>query len=217
MFKRTLSLLLCLLVAAPALAFFAFAQGNEAAPAEASYEITDPYAEVDWDSWGIYKAQLHTHSNASDGYLPIREVVEKHYDLNYDILAVTDHGTINRGWDKKPQLVPLLRLVKYERTKLAPIYPLTAAEYEAYTAGTAASATRTHKNGMLDIPQGIELNMATPKCDCHLTGYFADYGQGLAGVYGDYETPSKGVNRKGGISMLSHVGEYVYPLSLIHI
>lgn len=211
MFKRTLSLLLCLLVAAPALAFFAFAQGNEAAPAEVSYEITDPYAEVDWDRWGIYKAQLHTHSNASDGYLPIREVVEKHYDLNYDILAVTDHGTINRGWDKKPQLVPLLRLVKYERTKLAPIYPLTAAEYEAYTAGTAASATRTRKNGMLDIPQGIELNMATPKCDCHLTGYFADYGQGLAGVYGDYETPSKGVNRKGGISMLSHVGEYVYP------
>lgn len=176
MFKRTLSLLLCLLVATPALAFFAFAQGNESAPAEASYEITDPYAEVDWDSWGIYKAQLHTHSNASDGYLPIREVVEKHYDLNYDILAVTDHGTINRGWDKKPQLVPLLRLVKYERTKLAPIYPLTAAEYEAYTAGTAASTTRTHKNGMLDIPQGIELNMATPKCDCHLTGYFADYG-----------------------------------------
>ena len=53
--------------------------------------------------------------------------------------------------------------------------------------------------------------MATPKCDCHLTGYYADYGQGLAGVYGDYETPSKGVRRKGGISMLSHVGEYVYP------
>ena len=42
MYKRTISLLLCLLVAAPTLAFFAFAQGNEAAPAEASYEITDP-------------------------------------------------------------------------------------------------------------------------------------------------------------------------------
>lgn len=42
MFKHALSLLLCLLVAAPmSLAFFAFAQGNEAAPAEASYEITD--------------------------------------------------------------------------------------------------------------------------------------------------------------------------------
>ncbi len=211
MFKRTLSLLLCLLVAVPSLAFCAFAQEKEAAPAEISYEITDPYAQVDWDSWGIYKAQLHTQSNASDGYLPIHEVVERHYDLNYDILALTDHGTINKGWDQKPQLVPLIRLVKYERTKLAPIYPLTDEEYKAYTTGTAASQTRTHNNGMLDVPQGIELNMATPKCDCHLTGYYADYGQGLAGVYGDYETPSKGVRRKGGISMLSHVGEYVYP------
>ena len=99
MFKRTLSLLLCLLVAVPSLAFCAFAQENEVSPAEISYEITDPYADVDWDSWGIYKAQLHTQSNASDGYLPIHEVVERHYDLNYDILALTDHGT-DRGTGK---------------------------------------------------------------------------------------------------------------------
>ena len=44
MFKRTLSLLLCLLVAVPSLAFCAFAQENEVSPAEISYEITDPYA-----------------------------------------------------------------------------------------------------------------------------------------------------------------------------
>ena len=72
---------------------------------------------------------------------------------------------------------------------MAPIIPLTDEEYESYQSGTAPSAERTHKNGMLDVPQGIELNMATPKADCHLTGYFSDYGQGLAGVYGDYETP----------------------------
>ncbi len=41
MFKRTLSLLLCLLVAVPSLAFCAFAQENEVFPAEISYEITD--------------------------------------------------------------------------------------------------------------------------------------------------------------------------------
>ena len=212
MLKRLLAALLCITIAAPTLVFCTYAQGSETAAAEEIYyDITDPYAAVDWDTWGIYKAQLHCHSNASDGYLPVHEVVERHYDLNYDILALTDHGTINKGWDTEPQLVPLIRLVKYERTQMAPIIPLTAEEYESYTTGTAASSTRTHQNGMLDVPQGIELNMATPKCDCHLTGYFADYGQGLAGVYGDYETPSRGVRRAGGISMLSHVGEYVYP------
>ena len=48
MFKRTLSLLLCLLIAVPSLVFCAFAQENEVSPAEISFEITDPYAEVDW-------------------------------------------------------------------------------------------------------------------------------------------------------------------------
>ena len=37
MFKRTLSLLLCLLVAVPSLAFCAFAQENEVSPAEISF------------------------------------------------------------------------------------------------------------------------------------------------------------------------------------
>jgi hypothetical protein len=104
-----------------------------------------------------------------------------------------------------------MRFIKKERTKMADIIPLTEEEYKGYISGTAESETRTHENGMLDVPLGNELNMATPVADCHLTGYYAPYGQGLAGVYGDYETPSKGVKEAGGISFLSHVGEYVYP------
>lgn len=181
-----------------------------AEPAEKNYIIDNPYEEIDWDAWGSYKTQLHSHTNASDGFLTIHEYVQKHYDMNYDIVAVTDHGTINKGWNVAPELVPILRLIKYERTQMQPINPLTDEEYEAYTSGSAYSETRTHDNGMLDVPKGIELNMATPVADCHLTGYFSDYGQGLAGVFGDYETPSKGVMEDEGISFLSHVGEYVY-------
>lgn len=174
--------------------------------------ITNPYEAVDWDTWGAYKTQLHCHTNASDGYLTIKELVQYSYDLGYDILAVTDHGTLNQGWNNEPELIPLVRLVKYERTQLADIIPLTEEEYQSYLTGTAATTNGlVRTNGMLDVPLGIELNMATPKCDCHLTGYFSDYGQGFAGVYGDYETPSAGVAEAGGISMLSHVGEYVYP------
>ena len=179
----------------------------------ADLTITNPYAGVDWDAWGAYKAQLHCHTTASDGYLTIRESVQMHYDYDYDIVAVTDHGTLNRGWDTAPDLVPLMRAVKKERTKMAPIEPLTAAEYAAYqngTARTSAGFARTHGTGMLDVPLGLELNMATPVADCHLTGYFSEYGQGLAGVFGDYETPARGVKEAGGLSMLSHVGEYVY-------
>ena len=199
---------LCLLIAAALLAGAACMHCYAAS--ETDWEITNPYARVDWDSWSSCKFQPHCHTNASDGYPTIHEFVQNHYDLDYDIVALTDHGTLNRGWNRQPDLVPLVRLIKKERTQMAPIHPLTEAEYNAVLTGTAQSDTRTHKNGMLDVPLGIELNMATPFADCHLTGYFSEYGQGLAGVYGDYETPTKGVRDAGGISMLAHVGEYVY-------
>ena len=176
-----------------------------------NYVIDNPYENIDWDTWKAYKAQLHCHTNASDGFLRVADFVQEHYDMNYDIVALTDHGTLNRGWNVAPDIVPLMRVIKKERTNNnEPIVPLTDEAYQAYLNGTAASESRTHTNGMLDIPLGNELNMATPFADCHLTGYYAEYGQGLAGVFGDYETPSKGVMENGGISMLSHVGEYVY-------
>ena len=207
MFRKLTAIFLAMLMILPVAGVSASADGA----AEKNYIIDDPYARVDWDEWQAYKTQLHCHTTASDGFLTVKEFVQEHYDLNFDIVALTDHGTLNLGWNVAPEVVPIMRAIKKERTKNAPVIPLTDEEYTAYTNGTAPSDRRTHTNGMLDVPLGIELNMATPVADCHLTGYYAEYGQGLAGVYGDYETPSKGVKEAGGISMLSHVGEYVYP------
>lgn len=208
MFKKSLCVILSALMVFSAVSVIA-----SAAPAEKEFIIDNPYADVVWEgdgAWGAYKTQLHCHTQASDGYLPIGESVQAHYDRDYDIVAITDHGTLNRGWNNEPQLIPLMRKIKEERTGMSDVIPLTAEQYSAFLNGTASSTSRTHSNGMLDVPLGIELNMATPVADCHLTGYFSEYGQGLAGVFGDYETPSAGVKNAGGISMLSHVGEYVY-------
>lgn len=220
--KKTISLILTALMLISVIAVPAFAA------AEPEYTIINPYEGVDFDNWSGYKTQFHCHTTASDGYMPIKESLADHYALNYDIVAITDHGTINKGWDTVPETIPIVRAIKKERTGGArnPIIPLTAEEYAGYTGGTAASieytykrgdevintgVKRTRENGMLDVEKGIELNMATPVCDCHLTGYWSDYGQGYAGVYGDYETPSAQVNKAGGVTMLSHIGEYVYP------
>ena len=176
------------------------------------YTFSNPYADIDWDSWTGYKAQLHCHTTASDGYQTIADAISDYYDLDYDIVAITDHGTANQGWNIAPQTIPIMRALRKERTggNETPIVPLTEEEYSAYLTGTKDSETRTHENGMLDVKGGNELNMATPFADCHLTGYWSDYGQGYAGVFGDYETPVKGINDAGGVSMLAHVGEYVY-------
>ncbi len=220
--KKILSLFLACAIMITVLCVPAFAK------TKTNYTIENPYEDVDWEKWSGYKTQLHAHTTASDGFQTIHEAIADYYALNYDIVAITDHGTTNKGWNVAPDTVPIMREIKKERTGGAdnPVIPLTDEEYSAYTGGTANSISfsykdgetlvdtgisRTHKNGMLDVPKGNELNMATPICDCHLTCYWSDYGQGLAGVYGDYETPSAEVNKDGGITMLSHVGEYVYP------
>ena len=130
MAKKILSVLLSVVLVAQLFVIGATARSRK-------YIITNPYEAVDWDEWGSYKFQPHCHTNASDGYLTVKESVQMHYDLNYDIVALTDHGTINKGWNQKPDLVPLVRLVKYERTHMAPIIPLTDEEYDSYQSGTA--------------------------------------------------------------------------------
>ena len=64
------------------------------------YTITNPYENVDWTTYGQYKAGFHTHSANSDGGNPINEVVEDHYAKGYDILSITDHSYLTKSWDK---------------------------------------------------------------------------------------------------------------------
>ena len=220
-FKKTFCIIMALAMLIPSITLFAGAADKD------DFIIENPYKNVDWDSWEAYKTQLHCHTNASDGYQTIQDAITDYYALDYDAVAITDHGTINKGWDTAPDTIPIVRAIKKERTGGAknPIIPLSQEYYQGVTTGTAESInfsfergdervetgrTRTHSNGMLDIEKGIELNMATPVTDCHLTGYWSDYGQGLAGVFGDYETPSAGVKVADGVSMLAHIGEYVY-------
>ena len=67
------------------------------------FKITNPYADVDWDNWHHYKTNLHTHSTASDSQVDFSDMIKAYYDAGFDILAMTDHGVINHGWNLKPR------------------------------------------------------------------------------------------------------------------
>lgn len=69
------------------------------AAASKDYIITNPYANVDRDAYGQYKAQFHAHSTNSDGNNLTSEMVEDHYAKGYDILAMTDHNFTTSSWD----------------------------------------------------------------------------------------------------------------------
>lgn len=201
--KLLASLFLVTLLLLPLVSAFAMAID---AQEPVCYVITNPYNDVDFGSWNAYKTQLHVHTNASDGAQTIQTVVEEHYRLGFDILAVTDHAVLNRGWDNQPNLVPIHRLVKYSRTKMAPIVPVTAERYTEITNGTDRLDSEGNPKPMLDVPMGIENTISSPT-NSHINGYFVEYGQGLLGVHKDYETPAKAIAELGGLSMINHPGD----------
>lgn len=67
---------------------------------EKSYEITNPYENVDWTTYGQYKADFHAHSTNSDGGNLTKDMVEDHYRKGYDILSMTDHNYLTKSWEQ---------------------------------------------------------------------------------------------------------------------
>lgn len=195
MFKKSVSVILSLVLIS-SFVVPAFAT------TDTDYIIGNAYESVDWDSWNAYKTQLHCHTTASDGASNIDATVEAYYAAGYDILALTDHMTLGVQWDQKPEVVSLMRLVKSDRTGFAELTPLTPERRLQIMSGVGRNG-----RGMLEVTTGIELNGAVPN-NSHLNGYFSDYGQGLIGIDGDYETPAREVGERGGITFLDHLGDY---------
>ena len=61
--------------------------------------VLNPYAAVEWGSWGQYKANFHTHTTNSDGADPPEIVIEQYHSKSYDVLAITDHDYATWPWN----------------------------------------------------------------------------------------------------------------------
>ena len=96
--------LTCALVATTVLS--ALLLGCAPQPQQKGIIISDPYATVDWESTGRYKANLHTHTTVSDGRLNPHEVVDRYHAQGHTILAITDHNRVTYPWTGFSQLEP---------------------------------------------------------------------------------------------------------------
>ncbi len=166
--------------------------------ANASYDIENPYETVDWATWNQYRAQLHAHTLYSDGTMDIKDVVEEYYAQDYDILAITDHGVVNQGWNKVPELLDLIGYNQYINN----FTPVSAERYAELTTGVGRDG-----RAMLDVNQGIEMNALVMRKN-HVNGFFCGWGQGYLGIEEDYRTAVAGVDGAGGISFLNHPGDF---------
>lgn len=189
--KKALSVFVAvLMVALTAIPAFAAEQ--------VEYVITNPYETVDWDAWDTYKAQLHTHTLYSDGEMTITDVVEAYYALDYDILAITDHGVVNQGWDKVPDMIDIIGYNQY----IKKLEPLDAERYAEITSGADRGG-----RGMLDVPLGIEMNALVVRKN-HVNGYFCGAASKVLGTEEDYESVIKATEEAGGISFINHPGDF---------
>ena len=60
--------------------------------------LDNPYDKVKWDSYGMYKANLHTHTRESDGLYSPGRVIDTYKENGYDILALADHNHVTWPW-----------------------------------------------------------------------------------------------------------------------
>ena len=178
------------------------------------YIIANPYANVNWDTWGQYKSATHVHSMISDGDFQFADQIENYYRLGFDAVAMTDHGAVNRGWtvdktnnSERPIWFNYQAITNGTGGLTKNMKSLTAARNLEITTGVGRNG-----RAMIDIPMGIELNGASTK-KCHVNGFFADAGQNdmelnAKGISGCVTAVSKNA-KAGGITHINHVGEFM--------
>ena len=188
-----------------------------AVDADIDYVIISPYADVDW-SWKQYKADLHSHTTASDGSDTLKDMIEVNYDYGFDIYAVTDHGTSSKSFVEQEVIeelkffldianpnAPIITLEETGLTFEGLTYNVVTENGDDYYYQILEDGTEGHK--MLRVPFGIE-NNPTSLNNAHVNSWFVDYGHGIVGGTSDYATPIEAVDALGGLSVINHPGEY---------
>lgn len=169
-----------------------------AAETQSKYTITNPYETVKWGEWGSYKTQLHTHTTYSDSTLTLSETVEQYYKMNFDILAITDHGVHGVEWTKPAKMCHIIGYNAY----IGKYDTLTPERNEEIATGADRDG-----RGMYNLKSGIELNALVIRKN-HVNGFFSDYGYDVWGTENDYETAVKENAKTGGITFLNHLGDW---------
>lgn len=164
-------------------------------PSERDYFL-NPYEQINWQTVNYYDANLHTHTTYSDGSYDPHQAIDMYHDLDYHILALTDHDTHHH--DARPHsLYPWTRLndIYFEiRDQLNPRYDTTF----------AARANEEWQNrdpdelGMLSV-EGSELSAGH-----HIGSYMSDY----AGANPDENESFSDVGARDGLAMFFHPGRY---------
>jgi hypothetical protein len=66
------------------------------------FVVSNPYADVNWDTFGQYRAALHAHTTNSDGQNSVLSTANYLYNLGFDIVAFAEHDFVSTFPDRTP-------------------------------------------------------------------------------------------------------------------
>ena len=207
-FKKVLAVLMSVLM------LFAVSPMTMAADADTDYKIDNPYKNANFETDGVYKADLHSHTTFSDGSNPLPDMVERHYELGFDIHAITDHSSTFYSFTE-PNHVPVMKLFSLVKNGFVADDTLdengVAKNGKKYTVTENEAGdqfyTQDGDKPMLGVPFGNEQN-GTSFNNAHICTWFADYGHGRLGGTSYYEDVIQAIEGLGGLSVINHPGEY---------
>lgn len=216
--KISKKILAVLLAAAMLFSFTPCVFAQDAEDARIDYTISNPYAGVDFGTYHQYKTDLHSHTLFSDGGNTLPEMVERHYELGFDIMAITDHGSVSYGYTEQDHwdVMKLVSLVRKKRIDSSLLSESGTAEngneYKVFKQGGDEYYQQTLTDGtagqtMLRVPFGVE-NNPTSFNNAHVNSWFVDYGHKVIGGTSNYERPISNIQKLGGLSVINHPGEY---------
>lgn len=181
-------------------------------PAGEGYDITNPYANINWETVNQYKSALHTHTNASDGDDTLINSLERHYLTGFDIVSVTDHGTSDMSWTDSTIgskiVARVMTLIGKSDGNLVYLDPnggtfAGGTKYEMKNVNGDDFLVTEDGHEILRIPFGVENNAVS--VNAHVNSWFGEFNHILPS---GYRTAITGVDKAGGVSVINHPGEY---------
>ncbi len=233
--KRTVKvfasiLAIVLLMSTISVAFSAYAvDGNIIG--DYSFTVVDnPYENIDWDSETLhaFKSSTHAHTVRSDADIELDDTIWYHYQKGYELLCLTDHGTVNGveikfngnivgateangvncGWTRDQDRCAVYG---YQYFVHGDIDEILDSDYiniiNGANVGSRPTTLVEAKRGMFNMPLGNEANgISSNKCHVNLYGRSYSHGSTRADTY-----PTNIVKESynnGSFSRINHVGEW---------
>ncbi len=196
-----------------------------------SFTIVDnPYENIEWGSKKLhaFKSSTHAHTVRSDADIELNDTIWYHYLKGYEMLCLTDHGTVNGvdikhngkvtgvtgdngrvcGWTEDQTRCTLYG---YQSFVHGNIDEISVDDYINIINGVDLNNRPANLvaagRGMFNMPLGNECNgMSSNKC--HVNTYHISFGHGANRSPSWPESTVEESYDVGGFSRINHVGEW---------